>query len=102
MSSRDEILALIVAGGKFSIIEEIHGGMNGYAFRATHLPLSREVFLKVCDADPDSKAFFQEPQALINATRSSLSTNLVKLFDAEKLGTSFVLMAMELADGGSL
>jgi serine/threonine protein kinase len=102
LSSRDEIIALLKHGGKFEILEEFHGGMNGYAFRATHIPLQREVFLKVCDADPTSADFFQEPLSLVNATGSTGATNLVKLFDAEKLGQSFVLMAMELADGGNL
>jgi serine/threonine protein kinase len=76
--------------------------MNGYAFRAQHIPLNREVFLKVCDADSESKALFQEPQALISATGSAAATNLVRLFDAERLGPDFILMAMEFADGGNL
>lgn len=102
MSSRDAILALLKAGGKFSVMEEFHEGMNGYAFRAQHLPLNREVFLKVCDADSESKALFQEPQALISATESATATNLVRLFDAERLGADFILMAMEFATGGNL
>jgi serine/threonine protein kinase len=102
MSTIDEILALLKQGGKYSVEQKLDGGMNGYAFRATHIPLSTQVFLKVCDADPDSKALFQEPQSLIAATKSSVSKHLIKLVDAEKLGSDFILMATEWADGGDL
>ncbi|MGD0096952.1 MAG: protein kinase [Terracidiphilus sp.] len=102
MSTIDEILALLKQGGKYSVQQTLDGGMNGYAFRATHIPLFTQVFLKVCDADPDSKALFQEPQSLIAATKSSASKNLIKLVDADKLGADFILMATEWADGGDL
>ncbi len=102
MSSRDEILALLKSGGKFAVVEEFHEGMNGYAFKAQHIPLNREIFLKVCDADSESKALFREPQSLISATESPVATNLVRLFDAERLGPDFILMAMEFANGGNL
>lgn len=102
MSTIEEILALLKKGGKYCVEQPLDGGMNGYAFRATHIPLSAPVFLKVCDADPDSKALFQEPKSLIAATKSSASKHLIKLVDADRLGDDFILMATEWADGGDL
>lgn len=102
MSTRDEILALIEAQGKYSIQSEFPEGQNGYAFRALHLPLQRDVFLKICDADSASQEVFKEPIALMQATRGGASANLIELYDAESLGDDFILMAMELATGGSL
>jgi serine/threonine protein kinase len=102
VSAPERVFELLRQDGKFTAHEELEGGMNGYAFRATHVPLSTQVFLKICDADSDSKALFQEPQSLIAATKSSASRNLVRLLDAERLGSDFILMATEWADGGDL
>jgi serine/threonine protein kinase len=102
MSTIDEILTLLKQEGKYNVLQRLDGGMNGYAFRATHIPLSAQVFLKVCDADPDSKALFQEPKSLMAATKSSESKHLIRLVDADKLGLQFILMATEWANGGDL
>jgi serine/threonine protein kinase len=89
--------------GKYEILERNNEGMNSYAFRARHIPLDIDVFLKVYDADHRSQELFREPRFLIEATRNrDGSGNLVEVRDAELLGDEFVLVAMEYVSGGSL
>ena len=102
MSSIDEIRSLVAKQGKYELLSEFTGGANGYAFRAKHLPLQREVFVKVCHASSESLEVFQEPLALMEATRRPGAEHLIELHDAEKLGDGFILFATELADGGNL
>jgi serine/threonine protein kinase len=103
MSTRDEIRALILAAQKYRLGEENAEGMNAYAFIARHIRLNRNVFLKVYDAVPESAELFREPRFLVEATsNSSGSRNLVQVFDAEMLSESFVLLAMEYVEGGSV
>lgn len=104
MSTRDEIVSLIKAAGKYELGDENCEGMNAYAFCARHLPLDREVFLKVYDADTESAELFREPRFLVEATKGGgRARNLVVVQDAEILGDDqFVLVAMEFVKGGSL
>jgi serine/threonine protein kinase len=102
MSSADEIRALVAKQGKYEILSEFPDGANGHAFRARHLPLQREVFVKVCYASSESLEVFQEPLALMEATKRPGAEHLIELYDAERLGDEFVLFATELADGGNL
>lgn len=89
--------------GKYEILGRNHEGMNAYAFRARHIQLDIDVFLKIFDADHRSQKLFQEPRFLIEATRNrDGSGNLVEVRDAELLGDEFVLVAMEYVNGGSL
>jgi serine/threonine protein kinase len=103
MSTRDEIVALIKAAGKYELRDESNEGMNAYAFFAHHRPLDKPVFLKVYDADTESAEIFREPRFLVEATRAGdRSQNLVEVYDAEMLGQEFVLVSMEYVDGGSI
>lgn len=104
MSTRDEIVSLIDAARKYELRDEINEGMNSYAFAARHLPLDRDVFLKVYDADPESAELFREPRFLVEATSGGgKASNLVEVYDAEVMGENrFVLVAMEYVKGGSI
>ncbi len=103
MSTRDDIVALIKAAGKYELRYESNEGMNAYAFLAHHRPLDKPVFLKVYDADTESAEIFREPRFLVEATRAGdRSQNLVEVYDAEMLGDEFVLVSMEYVDGGSI
>jgi serine/threonine protein kinase len=102
-ATRDIIKKLIIDAQKYELGAENDEGMNSYAFTARHKPLDREVFLKVYDADPDNATFFEEPRFLVEVTRSGPdSKNLVEVYDAEVLGTDYILLAMEYVHGGSL
>lgn len=50
---RTEIKALIENAGKYDLQEENCQGMNAYAFSAKHIPLNRNVFLKIFDASSE-------------------------------------------------
>lgn len=104
MSTREEIINLIKAAGKYELGEENCEGMNAYAFPGRHLPLNRDVFLKVYHADASSSEIFREPRFLVEATKGGTKPgNLVEVYDAEFLGgDQFVLVAMEYVKGGSL
>jgi serine/threonine protein kinase len=102
MSKSDEIKRLLEDGGKYKVLSEFSEGANGYAFKARHLPLERDIFLKVIDADAEAEKTFAEPRAVMEAIASGGCENLVRLHDAEHLTDDFILMAMEFVDGGSL
>ena len=98
-----ELRAAIDATGRYTVREEVLGGMNAYAFRALHRALAIDVFLKVFDTDarsPESE-LFREPRFLVEATAGG-ADNLVRVHDAERLGNDRVLVAMEFVEGGSL
>src|SRR5260370_17570622 len=102
-TSRDELVALIAANGKYLLRQENNEGMNAFSFLARHLSLDRETFLKVYDADRANSEVYQEPRFLVEATRGrDGSGNLVEIYDAERLGQDYVLLAMEYVSGGSL
>jgi serine/threonine protein kinase len=100
--AREEIASLISSVGKYELRQENNEGMNAYAFVAKHIPLNRDVFLKIYDACSERTDIFQEPRFLVEATTGGNSTHLVNVLDAEKLSDDWVLIAMELVDGGSL
>ncbi len=88
--------------GKYEIISQFNDGMNGYAFSAKHIPKGIPLFLKICDVDSESVEVFQEAKFLVAATADGDIDHLVVLHDAEMLGADYVLMAMELLNGGNL
>ncbi|WP_081696988.1 serine/threonine protein kinase [Megalodesulfovibrio gigas] len=91
------------AAGKYELRHENKEGMNAYSFVAKHLHLNRDVFLKVYDAVPDEGDIFLEPRFLVEATSSAGGNpHLIEVLDAEMINDDFVLVAMELVDGGSL
>lgn len=102
MSKSDEIKALIETTGKYSVLSEFNEGANGYAFKARHKHLERDIFLKIIDADTEVEKTFAEPKALMDALSAGTCENLVRLHDAEHLTQNYILMAMEFVDGGSL
>ena len=102
-ATEQRICSGIECVGKYEILERNDEGMNAYAFRARHIPLDIDVFLKVYDADHRNQELFREPRFLIEATRNrDGSGNLVEIRDAELLNDEFVLVAMEYVNGGSL
>jgi serine/threonine protein kinase len=101
--SGEIIIDRIRAAGKYELREENFEGMNAYSFVARHLHLKRDVFLKVYDAVPEEGDVFLEPRSFIEATSNSGGCPyLVEVLDAEFLGDDYVLIAMELVDGGSI
>ena len=97
-----EIRELIAATEKYRLESENTEGTNAYAFRAHHLLLNQPVFLKVCFADADED-LFPEPSLLVEATKTEGSdSNVVRVYDAQRLGSEYVLVAMEYVEGGSM
>lgn len=92
--------------GKFQIRKEIREGQNAYAFEAYHIPLKREVFLKLYNySDSLASEALREPRTIVEAMRTFRSKNVVELFDAEvlKIGSDeFLCMQMEFVRGQSL
>lgn len=103
-TDREEIKALIANAGKYDLQDENCQGMNAYAFSAKHIPLNRNVFLKIYDACSERSDIFEEPRFLVEATSGGTngSNHLVNVLDAEKLSDDWVLVAMEYVEGGSL
>ena len=101
-ATREEIRHLIAATGKYELQAENTEGANAYAFRASHLPLKQPVFLKVLDAVP-GEDLFAEPRLLVEATKmAGRDSNVVRVYDAERLGDQYILVAMEYVEGGSV
>ena len=101
-ATRQDIQRLIADTGKYELYEENTEGANAYAFRARHLPLNQPVFLKVLDAISGGD-LFAEPRFLVQATEAAGSdSNLVRVYDAERLGHDYILVAMEYVEGGSV
>ena len=97
-----EIRQLIAATEKYTLEAENTEGANAYAFRAHHVPLDQPVFLKVLYSDPDGD-LFAEPRLLVEATRTDGNdSSLVRVYDAQRLGEEYVLVAMEYVEGGSI
>lgn len=98
----EEIQELIANTGKYELQGENTEGANAYAFRAHHLLLNQPVFLKVLVGSQEEE-FLAEPRLLVEATETeSADSNVVRVYDAERLGTDYVLVAMEYVDGGSV
>lgn len=98
----EDIRRLVAATGKYELHAENTEGANAHAFRAHHLPLDQPVFLKVLDAVPDAD-LFAEPRLLVKATKAAQNdSNLVRVYDAERLGDDYILVAMEYVKGGSI
>ena len=93
MSKSDEIKKLIDATGKYEVISEFNEGANGYAFKARHKYLERDVFLKVIDANSETNKTFAEPKALMDAVVGGDCENLVRLHDTERLDNDLILMS---------
>jgi len=102
MGSSETIGHLIAETRKYRLESENDEGANAYTFRAHHLHLDLPVFLKVIDADT-SQDLFTEPRLLVEATKvREGDSNLVRVYDAELLGSDYVLFAMELVPEGSV
>lgn len=92
----------VEASGKYRILQEIEGGMNAYAYKAKHIPLAKEVFLKVYDHIDSDSTLFQEPRYLMEATDGDVPNRyIVKIYDAEKVD-KYILVSMEFVQGPSL
>jgi serine/threonine protein kinase len=102
MSKSAQIQSLIEATGKFAVLSEFDEGANGYSFKAHHKHLDLQIFLKVIDCDEGTESTFAEPRALMEAVASGTCEHLVRLHDAEKLTSDYILMSMEFIEGGSL
>ena len=101
-TTTQEIQALIEATGKYKLESENTEGANAYAFHAKHVLLGQPVFLKVFYADSDVD-FLPEPRLLVEATKTDEGdSNLVRVYDAQRLGPEFVLVAMEYVEEGSV
>ena len=99
---QEHIRRLIAATGKYELCAENTEGANAYAFRAHHLLLDQPVFLKVLDVIPDGD-FLAEPRLLVEATKAAGDdSNLVRVYDAERLGPEYVVIAMEHVERGSI
>ena len=100
--TRSEIRRLIEATNKYRLESENTEGANAYAFHAHHLLLNQPVFLKVCYSDVNED-LLHEPHLLVEATRTDESdSNLVRVYDAQRLDAEWVLVAMENVEGGSI
>jgi serine/threonine protein kinase len=102
MGRSDDIRQRILALGKYEIVTENLEGASAYAFRARHLPLNCDAFLKVYDIDPDASDLYREARVLKELSDGSGCPHLVRVIDAERLSDDEVLMAMEYVEGGSL
>lgn len=99
----EEIRALVDGGGKYRILACNTEGANAYAFKARHIHLERDVFLKVCGRPEEERMIFEEPRLLVEATSEPhKNRHLVEVFDAEKINDDWVLFCMEWVSGGSL
>src|SRR4051794_18116330 len=99
MPSADDIRQKISALGKYEIVMENTEGASAYAFRARHLPLACDAFLKVYDVDPDAGDLYREARVLKEICDQSGCENLVRVLDAERLTEDQVLIAMQFVEG---
>jgi len=101
-----DVRLAIEALGKFQILDQFTEGRNAYAFRARHIHLNREVFLKLYDySDSMANDVLREPRTIVEAMRMFRSENVVELFDAEVLeigSEKFLCLQMEFVRGESL
>jgi serine/threonine protein kinase len=92
--------------GKFQILREFTEGQNAYSFKAHHIHLNRDVFLKVYPySDSMAADVLREPRTIVDAMRMLRSPNVVELFDAEILEVKrekYLCLQMEFVEGKSL
>lgn len=93
--------------GKFEVKDEITQGMNGYAFKAYHRHLDRDVFLKVVPYVPNAASeILTEPRLLVKVTQDApRCENVVQVYDADFIvagDDQYVCLQMELVNGNSL
>lgn len=99
----EKVRATIECTEKYTIQYEIAGGMNAYAFKATHNHLKREVFLKVYDYIDSELTIMREPKMLSEvSTSAKTSEYIVKIFDVDIFNNEYVALAMELIAGPSI
>lgn len=83
---------------KYTDIKELAPGQNASVFSARDTLLDRKVFLKaykIPEDDPNSA--LREPQML----EALAHQNLTKIYSADKLPGDYLLLGMELVEGGS-
>jgi serine/threonine protein kinase len=101
-----EIRDAIERTGKFRVIKQCSEGQNAYAFEAFHKHLNRNVFLKLYEYSSSiAVQVLREPRALIEATRTFPSDNVVSLFDTELLDVGdekYLCLQMEFVSGNSM
>lgn len=101
-----DIKAAVEKLGKFQILEPLTEGQNAHSFKARHIHLNREVFLKLYDySDSMANDALREPRTIVEAMRMFRSENVVELFDAEVLeigADKFLCLQMEFVKGKSL
>jgi serine/threonine protein kinase len=101
-----DIQAAVEGSGKFQILEQFTEGQSAYSFKAHHLHLNREVFLKLYDySDNMANDVLREPRTIVEAMRMFRSENVVELFDAEVLEVGddkYLCLQMEFVKGESL
>lgn len=97
-----KIIDTIESFGKYKIIHAIDGGANADAYKARHIHLSKEVFLKVYEFIESESTLFQEPQYLMTATEGEGSSDyIIKIYDAEILD-KYILLSTEFIQGKNL
>jgi serine/threonine protein kinase len=101
-----DIKAEIAKLGKFQIISALTEGQNAHSFKAHHVHLNRDVFLKLYDySDSMATEALREPRTIVDAMRMFRSDNVVELFDAEilQIGVDkYLCLQMEFVEGESL
>ncbi len=102
-----QVKEAILGLNKFNVIGEINEGANAFAYRANHIHLNRQVFLKIVYLDPDDQdSILREPRLLVEALQSyPRSDNIVQLYDADILnieGLDHLCLQMEFINGSSL
>jgi serine/threonine protein kinase len=107
MSQPSKLVEALNAEKKFQVVDEINQGANSYAFRARHLDLKHDVFLKLYAYFPGAdEELLREPQVLVSAVRTQpRCDNLVDLYDADRFvceGEEYLRLQMEFVDGPSL
>lgn len=103
---KPDIEAAIAKLGKFQIIKAFTEGQNAHSFKAHHVHLNRDVFLKLYDySDSMATDALREPRTIVDAMRKFRSDNVVELFDAEVLQIGvekYLCLQMEFVAGESL
>ncbi len=101
-SPHDPMIGRTLAG-RYQIAGRVGAGSMGTVYRARHLPMARDVALKILHPDRaldvESKArFFREARA----TSALFSPNTVTVYDFGEGDTGELYLAMELLEGESL
>jgi serine/threonine protein kinase len=101
-----DIESALASLGKFQILREFTEGQNAHSFKAHHVHLNRDVFLKFYPYSHSMAAdVLREPRTIVTAMQMFRSANVVELFDAEILevkGEKYLCLQMEFVEGKSL